>query len=116
MNIYASPYAATVCGVGRILQWRKGCQTGVASVVRRRRGVESSDEKRAISSGAQRARCAGELSAQRFWGPLEDEKVLRARPMRATRVLRAGRKRSKRIPPVGGIRQIQSWLRRRGKV
>ena len=38
---------------------------------------------------AQRACCARERNAQRFWGPLGAGKVLRARPMRATRVLRA---------------------------
>ena len=39
---------------------------------------------------AQRARCARERGAQRFWGPLEGKKVLRALSMRATRVLRVG--------------------------
>ena len=37
---------------------------------------------------AQRACCAQQRGAQRFWGPLRDKKVLRARPSRATRVLR----------------------------
>ena len=38
---------------------------------------------------AQRACCARQRSAQRFWGPLESLKVLRAGPMRATRLLSA---------------------------
>ena len=41
------------------------------------------------SNGAQRACCASERSAQRFWGPLETKKVLRVTPMSATRTLRA---------------------------
>ena len=55
----------------------------------------SSPLVRGRTIGAQRDCCAWAQRVQRFWGPLGGKKMLRARPMRATRVLRSGKKEAK---------------------
>ena len=58
-----------------------------------------------ISGRAQRCCCAGAQRVQHSWGPLETKFLLRARPVRATRAVRAARREPR--APWGGVLRIE---------